>query len=335
MGFESGCPRHSDCVEIKIEDDSYPPCLRELENPPKTLYVRGNVDVLASETISVIGARRATPYGLAAAEMIGRIAAESELVVVSGGAIGCDSAASRAAVAAGGKTIIIPGCGADVVYPHASKDVFEAAVARGGAIVSAERWGAQPKRYMFPRRNPIIAAFSPALVIAEAGVPSGTFQTATAAADLSRQVFCVPGSIFSANSRGTNALIEQGAAIIPDERALEVLISMTYRRERYVVDGEDDPGTGRVMSALIAQPSRADDLASRLGLDILTVLRTLTDLEASKSVVRLPSGLYSASEEELLRHNVDIGNEERHKRGSQERRHVPRMRERLCRIESS
>jgi DNA processing protein len=289
-------PAEANRREIAREDPLYPQALEDLDSkdgPPERLHVLGNADCLGDPLISIIGARRATPYGLAVSEMCGRISAECGLTVVSGGAIGCDSAAARAALGAGGRTIVVAGCGADEVYPSASRDVFERAVSQGGCVVSIERWGAPPMRYTFLRRNAVIAALGKVLLIAEASRRSGTFSTATAAVQLQRSVFCAPGSIFSPNSTGTNGLIEQGAGIIAGEESLDVVISMNYGLTRATLSGAGDLEQNATILALVASPSRPEELAWRLGTELLTTIRTLSELEAKGKVCRLPDGRYS------------------------------------------
>ncbi|MBQ9059355.1 MAG: DNA-processing protein DprA [Atopobiaceae bacterium] len=290
----------SDTYVIERESEYYPESLLDLPKPPELIYLKGNPEVLSRDCISAIGARKSTPYGEAVSELVGRVAADCELVLVSGGAMGCDYAAGIAALNAGGTSVVVAGCGADRVYPSSSRELFERCIATGGAVVSLEKWGTPPAKHTFPKRNHIIAALSKAVVIAEAGLPSGTFQTATVASEIGRDILCVPGSIFSPSSRGTNALIEDGAAIVPDEEALEVLISLIYKRPRLVIEGSD-PVHGRVISALIADPMRPEDLARKLGCNVLTVLRTLADNESAGLVVRLADGRYSPTKTLLLK----------------------------------
>jgi DNA processing protein len=189
------------------------------------------------------------------------------------------------------------------VYPSSSVDVFEGAVATGGAVISLERWGAQPRRYAFPKRNSIIAALSSCLFVTEAGMRSGTMSTADVAVELGRKVYGIPGSIFSPLSAGTNWLISEGARVICDEASLEAAISLDYGRLRFT----DAPGRpediGRVLSALVASPSRADDLAARLGEGVITVLSALSDYEAAGVVTKLPDGRYAPTREFYLSHN--------------------------------
>lgn len=130
--------------EIAPNDPSYPPALLDLGHEAPVLHGYGDPSVLSGECISIVGARKATPYGRTCAKMAGRAAAECGITVVSGGAIGCDQCAGTAALDAGGKTVVIPGCGADCVYPSSSDELFARAVRGGGCVVSLEHWGAPP-----------------------------------------------------------------------------------------------------------------------------------------------------------------------------------------------
>lgn len=284
-------------LELQRGESGFPRSLAEAEGVrADRLYVLGDPGVFEQSSVSIIGARRATPYGEAIAQMAGRIAAESGIVVVSGGAMGCDHAASRAALDAGGRTVIVSGCGADRVYPASSADIFHDAVSKGGAVVSLEPWGAGPRPYTFPRRNVIIAALSPVLLVAEAGERSGTMSTVDAALELDRTIYAAPGSIFSPNSQGANRLIGEGAAPILSEADLEMRLSLDYGVLRVVSPGVPRQ-VGEVVSALVSSPMRPDDLATRLGQSVLTLLRTLADYEARGIVERLPDGRYSLTSE--------------------------------------
>ncbi len=284
--------------ELVPGDDLWPPLVGEGSGIDR-IYGRGDPSVLSTPCISVVGARRGTPYGLAVASLAGRVAAAAGLTVVSGGAMGVDAAAARAALAAGGRTVVCAGTGADLVYPASSRDVFEGATAQGGAVVALAPWGTGPSRWTFPRRNRLIAALSPVLVVTEAGLPSGTFSTADAAVELGRTVYAAPGSMFSPSSRGTNLLISQGATMIVDEESLEMSISMDYGvlRSPRMRTAKD---RGRLYSALVGQAMRPDDLAAALGKGVLEVMRLLADYEAEGLVRRLPDGRYSPTEAALL-----------------------------------
>ena len=283
-------------------DAAWPTSLNDLGNPPERLFGMGDPAALAGPCISIVGARRATPYGLAVAEMAARVAVECGVTVVSGGALGCDHAASSAALKRGGRTVIVSGCGSDVIYPSSSRDIFEGTLAQGGAIVSMERWGAGPRRWAFPKRNAIIAALSSVLLVTEAGMRSGTMSTADAAIELGRIVYAVPNSIFCPESSGTNRLISEGARVIVDERSLGVSLALDYGAARLSDDGPVR-SVGPIMSALLASPARPDELSARLNESVLTVLKTLTDYEARGIAERLPDGRYSPTKAFLLGHN--------------------------------
>lgn len=279
--------------ELKRDDELFPQSIKEQPSiKVDVLYGLGNPEALSDTCVSIIGSRMASPYGLAICEIAGRVAGESGITVVSGGARGCDHAASRAALDAGGKTIIVSGCGADRIYPSSSEDVFRAAVAQGGCIVTMEPWGTPPIPYNFPKRNGLIAALSPVLLVAEAGAKSGTMSTVDAALSMDRTIYAVPGSIFSPQSQSVNRLIGEGAMPICSEVDLESRLSLDYGVLRVVAEGVESKA-GNLISALVAQPMRLDELAPRLGVDALTLLPTLGDYESRGIVEHLPDGKYS------------------------------------------
>lgn len=282
--------------EIARGEKDYPRALEDLgESAPKVLYGVGDRECLNMPCISIIGARKATPYGQEVAEMAARVAVECDLVVVSGGAMGCDHAASRSAIDSGGRTIIVSGAGADVVYPDTSRDIFHDAVRKGGAVISISPWKSHPQRFTFVRRNAIIAAMSRSLFVTEAGLKSGTMSTAEVANQLGRNIYAIPGSIFSPNSQGTNSLIATGASIIASEMDLQTQISLDYDTLRMVVENHYE-GNSAVISALIASPMRADELSERLGQALLTTMTTLSEYETQGLVVHLLDGRYSVTQ---------------------------------------
>lgn len=289
------------CWELRLGEDGYPSRFMELMNPPQVIRGRGDAACLEGAFLGIVGARRATPYGLAIASMAGRVAAEGGVGVVSGGAMGCDAEAQRAALDFGAPTVVVSGVGADCVYPETSRDVFERAIAEGGAVISAERWGAPPRRYAFPKRNALIAALCRSLVVTEAGYRSGTLSTADAAIELGRAVYAIPGSIFSPNSRGTNMLISEGAQIMFDEQSLTTSIALDFGF--LVMQEEQQQEADPVMVALIASPLRPEELAESLGLDVLGTMRLLADYEARNLVERQPDGKYSPSRAYFLGNN--------------------------------
>lgn len=280
--------------ELVMGDESYPQQLLNIGQPPPKLYAVGSLEILKTPLISIIGARKATPYGLAAAKMAGRIAAECGITVVSGGAIGCDSAAATAALEAGGKTIVVPGTGPDVLYPRSSDKLFLDAVKTGGCVLTNIEWGTPPIPGCFVARNTVIAALSRSLIVCEAGIKSGTSITAAKAAELSKHIYAVPGSIYSPTSQGTNHLIENGGSIICDERSLEVLISLDYNLLRLTAETRKTE-KDKLLTALISSPMSINEIAALMDVDAATAFGLIADYEAAGLLERQLDGKYSAS----------------------------------------
>ena len=207
---------------------AYPESLLDCKNPPKTLYCIGDASVLVRPSLAVVGSRKSTPYGEHVAKLLAGKAAAAGVGIVSGGASGCDSFAHQAALDQGAMTVVVLAGGCDRYYPAGNRGLFQQVVDAGGVIVSERPWNTPALPYMFVARNRIIAALARATLIVEAGLPSGTFSTADEAIEAGRDVLAVPGSIFSPNSRGTNALISQGAGCIVDEEAFDVFLRRVF-----------------------------------------------------------------------------------------------------------
>jgi DNA processing protein len=281
--------------EIELGQPDYPTQLSESPNPPAVLYGIGNPSAL-EPALGVIGARRATPYGISAAEQFAGWAAAAGYVVVSGGAIGCDQAAHKAALAANGRTVAVLAGGADVPYPRGSHALLEQ-ITVDGAVVSEHPWGTEPRRWAFRTRNRIIAALSGMLLVVEAALPSGTFSTADYAIDANRSVGVVPGSIFGHECRGSNRLLCQGAYPICDISDLRGHLEQAIgplARQADEPNLINPPSDDKVLTALRSMPMRPDDIAFRLSMDIVEVARRVSALEVAGLVVRHRDGRYGS-----------------------------------------
>jgi len=192
-------------------DPLYPAALKETDDPPPVLYVRGDIAAAHDFAVAVVGTRRPTPYGRQVAEEMSYQLAANRICVVSGLARGVDAIAHRAALQAGGKTVAVMACGLDMVYPpeHAK---LAREIAENGAVLSEQPLGTQPRGDYFPRRNRILSGLSLGVLVVEGDVKSGAMITAKMALEQNREVFAVPGSIFSPQSRGTNDLIQKSGA---------------------------------------------------------------------------------------------------------------------------
>lgn len=198
--------------EIDIESAEYPEQLKKLANPPQTLYVMGEPYALYGKTLAIVGARKCTRYGVDATRQFAKQAVGLGYAIVSGGAVGIDTEAHWAALNSLGKTVAVMGGGADWLYPKSNEALFSAILEAGGCIVSEQPWGTEPKPWMFPKRNRIIAGLSQAMLVPECAMPSGTFTACDYMANICRPLLAVPGSIFSNTSGGTNHLIAEREA---------------------------------------------------------------------------------------------------------------------------
>ena len=196
-----------------LDDGVYPPLLREIFDPPVTLYVKGAwSECLEQPCIAIVGSRKCSTYGQNSASMIARDLAQRGVTVVSGFARGIDAAAHRAAIEGGGRTIAVLGTGIDQVYPRDHKKLAEEILNAGGALVSQFPLSTPPVSENFPYRNRIISGLSLGVIVVEAAENSGSLITARLAIEQNREVFAVPGNITSRNSFGTNYLIKGAGA---------------------------------------------------------------------------------------------------------------------------
>lgn len=206
------------CAQLGIEiilqsDDRYPQSLRDIPDPPLLLYQKGERLPADELAIGIVGARRATAYGLRVAERLAASLARVGLTVVSGLARGIDAAAHRGAIKAGGRTIAVVGNGLGSVYPPEHRDLAEE-IARAGALLSEFNMEQKPVSGLFPQRNRVISGISLGVLIVEAAPRSGSLSTAAHAVEQNREVFAVPGPIDSLASRGCHALIRDGAKLV-------------------------------------------------------------------------------------------------------------------------
>lgn len=193
----------------------YPKLLKQIYNPPKGLYIKGNLPDSNIQKVSIVGARKCTRYGATMAEQIGKDLSKHNIVVVSGMAKGIDAMAHKGAILGGGNTIAVLGCGVDICYPKENERLMQEIIEQG-CVMSEYPPSTKVVHYHFPQRNRIIAGLSEITVVVEAGKKSGTLITVDMALENGREVFAVPGNATSHLSEGTNELIKQGATLITD-----------------------------------------------------------------------------------------------------------------------
>ena len=287
---------------LTILDPDYPARLKTIHDPPPLLSVSGTLSEEDHHAVAIVGTRHATPAGRVITEQLSRGLAEAGVTVVSGLARGIDGAAHRSALEAGGRTIAVLGCGIDRTYPP-EHQALRKKVEEQGAVLSELPLGAYPHAYHFPKRNRIISGLSLGVVVVEAAPKSGSLITARLATEQGREVFAVPGSIQSEQSRGTNGLIKQGARLVETvEDILDELVSqcepsfrarMQARRAaltRPVQSGrlslEQDEAT--LYAALSMEPVHIDELIAKTGLPAAAVSGLLLSLELKGAIRQLP-----------------------------------------------
>ena len=261
-----------------LRRNDLPELLRQIHDPPRTLYLRGaaSADVLEGAAVAVVGARACSPYGSQVARMLGRELAAAGLVVVSGLARGVDGEAHRGALEAGGITVAVLGCGIDRDYPAAHAELARRICERG-LVVSEYEPGVEPAPWRFPARNRIIAGLAAATVIVEARERSGALITADFALEDGREVFAVPGEITSSLAAGTNRLLVQGATPLTSaDDVLEVFGLAASQRRAAPPLGAD---AASLVERLTEGAASADELARATGLAPGPLAAALTELE--------------------------------------------------------
>lgn len=277
---------------VTFLDDAYPPLLREIPDPPLALHFRGDVSLLARASVAIVGSRRATPYGVNAAAHLARTLVPSGLVVVSGMARGVDAAAHHAALDSGGTTIAVLGTGIDVIYPRSHARLFRR-IADHGLVVTEFAPGTPPRPENFPMRNRVISGVSLGTVIVEATTRSGSLITARLAAEQNREVFAVPGSIFSAGSEGTHRLVQYGAKLVHDADDVLDELQGDFLRPQKAASEEPAPPLRDVLATLNHEGGvHVDDIAARTGRTASHVAEALLELELGGWIRAIPGARF-------------------------------------------
>ncbi len=268
-------------ILITLSDPRYPPLLREIFDPPVLLFTRGRIELLQSIMLGVVGTRRPTPYGLAVSERLSADLAHAGLTIVSGMARGIDSAAHKGALAAGGDTVAVFGCGVDIVYPSENRKLVNELAAKG-LIVSEFPMGATAFPQNFPIRNRIISGMSVGVMVVEGAQYSGSAITAKLAMDQGREVFAIPGNITSKLSWGPNLLIKQGAKLIQDWN--DVVAELPAESRRHLID----KGKQRILAEGVATSGGdPSSLVNSLGPEVGPIARRALEALKVDSAIHL------------------------------------------------
>lgn len=279
---------------ITWKDPEYPRRLREIDGSPPVLYVRGSLLSDDECCVAVVGTRRASAYGRQSAEELASELARNGVTIVSGLARGIDTVAHEAALQAGGRIIAVSACGLDMVYPS-SNSALARHIMEQGALISEFPLGATPRAEHFPLRNRIISGMSIGVLVVEAGERSGALITAHQAAEQNREVFAVPGNIFSPASKGTNTLIQEGAKLVRncsdilEELNLSVVAEQLEMKE--IVPASDVES--QLLSYLSSEGTYIDEICHRSGLPVSAVSGIITMLELKGLAKQVGNATYA------------------------------------------
>jgi DNA processing protein len=284
---------------ISTEDPGYPTALAAIHDPPQTLWIKGHIDALRTQSVAIVGSRAASPYALEVARRLGADLARRGVTVVSGMARGVDSAAHRGALDGGGVTVAVFGCGVDIVYPREHRSLAHRICERG-ALVSEFPPGTPPLKGHFPQRNRIISGLSLGVVVVEAAEGSGSLITADFALEQGRAVLAVPGNVLGGRNYGAHALLRDGAKLVecaddileeipPGIRDWGLGISTAAAESKPPALASQDPVLRRMTEG---ESYDLDELAHASGLDRVRLLPRLLELELGGAVRRIEGGRF-------------------------------------------
>ena len=290
------------------EEEGYPELLRQLTDAPPLLYYKGSLSQ-GQESLAIVGARKSTPYGRAAAEALAREIATEKIVVVSGLARGIDTAAHRGALAVSGVTWAVMGCGLNHIYPPENKKLADEIIDRGVTLWSEYVPDMPPEPQLFPARNRLISGMSRGVVVVEAALKSGALITVDFALEQGRDVFAVPGPIFSQMSKGSNHLIRQGAKLVESFEDIRSEIPHFAEVNQHIISplsvskqsmqnskAEDEKGVSieqeQILNLLSDMPIHIDNITMNTEVPPEQVPLVLLELQLAGRIEQLPGQLY-------------------------------------------
>lgn len=282
---------------LTLADADYPKALLDIPDPPLMLYAKGRAELLSTPSLAVVGSRNATTQGIVNSEKFSEVLSQAGLTIISGMALGIDTAAHQGGLRGEGSTVAVIGTGADIVYPARNR-LLAHKIAAAGCIISEYPLGMPAISANFPRRNRIISGLSRGVLVIEAAARSGSLITARMAAEQGRDVFAIPGSIHSPLSKGCHLLIKQGAKLV--ESAQDVLEELRHHREPSpiampptvddIATAAGDAAASSILAAMGFDPVAPDVLAERCNMNIADLNAQLLMLELQGLLETLPGG---------------------------------------------
>ena len=276
---------------LSTKSEDYPWLLKQISSPPPILYYRGSLEALSFPAVAIVGSRRSTFYGQEVAGKLSNELATVGITVISGMALGVDTAAHRGALEGGGRTAAVLGCGLDLCYPPQNRKLMEE-IALNGAVISEFPLGTQPLAANFPQRNRIISGLTLGTVVVEATAKSGSLITANFALEQNREVFAVPGNIGSPYSRGCHRLIKEGARLVESAADILAELNISEGREEQLTLSLPEPELAedekRLLQLIPYYPLHIDDLIRSGAFSAALISSLLLSLELKKLIRQTP-----------------------------------------------
>lgn len=271
---------------ITCTDSNYPKKLLEIEDYPKEMYVIGNEELLEKDSIGIVGSRESTGYGEKCARNFAREISKENICIVSGMAIGIDTAAHESAIREKGSTIAVLGCGFNNIYPKENIDLFNDILKKGGCVISEYSPNTKADLSKFPKRNRIISGLSKGILVVEAKHRSGSLITAKYAKKQDKKIFCIPGNIDEKTSVGTNRLIQNGAKLVI--KAQDILDEIKNKIEEKEIEKEYI----EIYNCLTYMPTNINIIAKKCNLEISKLTQNLLMMELKGYVKSMPGNEY-------------------------------------------
>lgn len=273
---------------ININDKDYPEELKLIDEPPYGLFYKGNINCLKSKKVAFVGSRNCTNYGIEVTKILTKELISYSISIISGGARGIDSIAHNIAVNEGGSTVIVLGCGIDIIYPSSNASLYKKAIDKG-LILTEFLPKTPPMGYNFPRRNRIISGLSQVVLIIEAAKKSGSLITASYALEQGKDVMAVPGSIFSKESEGCNLIIADGAYPYSSFSDLCTLLKLDNKRHTL----KKSPLKEKILNIIESEPKHIDYIVGKSLIDRDTLFNVLFEMQIKNEIVSLPGNYYA------------------------------------------
>lgn len=280
---------------IELENKLYPKILKNIKKAPKKLYINGNLDILNSNCIAIVGSRKNTKYGEKWCKKFAQDFIKYNLTIVSGMALGIDKIAHKTAIRNGGKTIAVLPSGLENIYPEENLELYNEIILNGGCVISEYEPKINASSKNFLERNRIVSGLSLGTVVIEAAYRSGTSVTAKIAKEQGRDVFCIPGSLDNPKSIGTNNLIKEFAKIVTSPKDVINNYNFLHKIEvnsNTLVEEQIPEEYKKIYSLITDIPININDIAKKSLLELREVSSKLTMLELDGKVVKLPGNMY-------------------------------------------